>query len=603
MSISEHHMKETPTPPSPSQGEGRVGVSSFISWLAYSGSYGDTIGLVGLGLLLLIAGPAFLAPLLAPYNPNVVVTAPFAEPTFAHPLGANDIGQDLLSELIYGARISLLIGVLAALMATVVGTAVGLVSGFFRGLVDAALMRFVDVLLALPFLPLMIVLGVYVGPGLLTEILVIGAVIWARTAREIRSQVLSLRERSYVAAARAMGARNGYLLRHHLAPAVAPLVIPQLVRAANIAILLEASLSFLGFGDPSAKSWGTMLYYANARSAFLMDAWLWWVLPPGLCIMAVVLGFALVGYALEERARPLLHAVTGGSATVPAAREEHAPGRLPDPCADHVLTVDGLTVEYDAPTGTVRAVDNVSLTIRRGEALGVVGESGSGKTTLVTTVLGLLRPPARIAGGRVMVAGEDLATLGPAGLQRLRGKTVALVPQSAMNALNPVMTVGDQIAEAITAHRTATRAELRARVTELLTLVGIPSQRAGAYPHEFSGGMRQRVVIAMALANDPHLIVADEPTTGLDVIVQAEILALLAGLRRRLGLSVLFISHDLPVVVRVVDRLAVIYRGQIVEQGDALPIVANPEHAYTRRLLASVPRLTSPTDPLRSGRG
>jgi peptide/nickel transport system permease protein len=572
------------------QPAGQMRGRRWFAWVDWTGSYGDTVGIVGLLMLLVIAVPALLAPLIAPYNPSLQVVAPFAEPSLAHPLGGNDIGQDLLSELIYGARVSLLIGVLAAVIATTVGTTVGMVAGFFRGLTDAALMRFVDVLLALPFLPLMIVLGVYVGPGLVTEIAVIGAVIWARTAREIRSQVLSLRERAYVAAARSMGASNTYLLTRHLAPAVAPLVIPQLVRAANIAILLEASLSFLGLGDPAAKSWGTMLYYANARSAFLMDAWLWWVLPPGLCIGAVVLGFALVGYALEERARPRLRTVSGSAPvmTPPASQ----PGAEPAPgWGELPLVVDGLTVEYATPTGILRAVNNVSLTIRRGEALGVVGESGSGKTTLVTTVLGLLKAPAQITTGRIVLAGEDLATLRPSDFQRLRGKTVALVPQSAMNALNPVMTIGDQVSEAITAHRVLSRSELRGRVAELLELVGIPPTRVNAYPHEFSGGMRQRVVIAMALANDPDLIVADEPTTGLDLIVQAEILALLADLRARLGLSLLFISHDLPVVLRVVDNLAVMYRGEIVEQGNAREIVANPEHAYTRRLLDAVPRL------------
>jgi peptide/nickel transport system ATP-binding protein len=253
--------------------------------------------------------PAAIAPLLAPYDPWEVVTTPFATPSLAHPLGANDAGQDLLSELMYGARVSLLVGLAAAVMATVVGTAIGVTAGFFRGTTDAVLMRGVDVMLALPFLPLMIVLGVYIGPGLVTEVVVIGAVIWARTAREIRSQVLSLRERSYVEAARALGARPSYLIARHVGPAVVPFVIPQLVRAANMAILLDASLSFLGLGDPGAKSWGMMLHYAHARSAFLTDAWIWWVLPPGLAIAIVGLGLALIGFALEERVRPRLRTV------------------------------------------------------------------------------------------------------------------------------------------------------------------------------------------------------------------------------------------------------------------------------------------------------
>lgn len=270
-------------------------------------------GVFGAALLAIVGGAALLAPLLAPYDPSLQVAVPFAAPSWSHPLGTNDVGQDLLSELMYGARVSLLIGAMAALMATVVGTTVGLLAGFFRGTVEAVLMRSVDVLLALPFLPLVIVVGVYVGPGLVTEVVVIGAVIWARAAREIRSQVLSLCEQGYVEAARAMGAPARYLLRRHLVPAVVPLVIPQLVRAANSAILLDASLSFLGLGDPTAKSWGMTLYYANARSAFLTDAWLWWVLPPGVCLAAVGLGLALVGHALEEWAQPRRQKVGGAS--------------------------------------------------------------------------------------------------------------------------------------------------------------------------------------------------------------------------------------------------------------------------------------------------
>jgi ABC-type glutathione transport system ATPase component len=437
-------------------------------------------------------------------------------------------------------------------------------------------------------LPLMIVLGVYAGPGLGTEVVVIGAVIWARTAREIRAQVLSLRERSSVEASRAMGARPVYLIARHIGPAIAPLVIPQLVRAANAAILLDASLSFLGLGDPGAKSWGMMLHYAHARSAFLTGAWLWWVLPPGLCIAAVVLGLALIAYALEERARPRLRTV-GGDAILPSI-ERRPPSSRAD-AVDGPLVVDDLTVEYSTPSGTVCAVDHVSFAMRRGDTFGIVGESGSGKTTLVTAVLGLLQGPARIAGGRVLLAGEDLATLRSSDLQRIRGKRVALIPQGAMNALNPVMTVGDQIAEAIRAHGPLGRDEVQRTVARLLAAVGIAPARRAAYPHEFSGGMRQRAVIAMALANDPELIVADEPTAGLDLIGQTEILALLADLRTRHGLSLLIISHDLPVVMRIAPRFAVMYQGRFVEQGDARAVAARPSHAYTRRLFDAVPRL------------
>ncbi|MDP9020347.1 MAG: ABC transporter permease, partial [Actinomycetota bacterium] len=262
-------------------------------------STGACLGLVGAGLLLVLVAVAAAAPLLAPYDPTARAGPPFASPSADHLLGTNDVGQDLLSELLFGARVSLAVGIAAAVAATAVGTVVGLVAGYARGWVDAVLMRVVDVVLSLPFLPLMLVVGVFVGPGLATQILVIGGVMWAGAARELRSQVLSARELDHVLAARSMGARSGHVAVRHLLPAVTPLVVPQLVLATKTAVLLEASLSFLGLGDPTAKSWGTTLFYANARSAFLTDAWLWWVVPPGLGIVAAVLAFALMGYALE----------------------------------------------------------------------------------------------------------------------------------------------------------------------------------------------------------------------------------------------------------------------------------------------------------------
>ncbi|HVL84253.1 MAG TPA: dipeptide/oligopeptide/nickel ABC transporter permease/ATP-binding protein [Pseudonocardia sp.] len=539
---------------------------------------------VGLTILATLALVALAAPLLSPYDPAERVGRPFGPPSAAHLLGTNDVGHDLLSELIHGARASLLVGVVAALAATVIGAVVGVLAGYTRGWVDTALMRFVDVVLALPVLPLTIVIGVFAGPGLLTQIAVIAAVIWAGVARELRSQVLSLRERDHIQAQRAMGAGPLHVLPRHVLPAVAPLVVPQFVLATKTAILLEASLAFLGLGDISAKSWGTMLSLAHARSAFLTDAWLWWVLPPGLAIAVTVLGFALLGSAFEERSRPALR-----DAPPPARRSRDAVPGAGAPRGSDVrdpLVVENLTVTY----GARAAVRELSLRVGAGEVLGLVGGSGSGKSTVAAAAVGLLPPAARVSAGRVLVDGHDVARLDAEAARRLRGDRVALVPQEAMAALNPVRTVGDQLAEAVLAHRAVGRAAAARRAADLLELVGLDPARVRDHPHQLSGGMRQRVVIAMALANDPALVVADEPTTGLDLVVQAEVLALLADLRRRLGLAMLVITHDLPVAEAVADRIGVLRRGELVEVGPAAQVVHHPEHPYTRALLAAVPR-------------
>ncbi|HVE95995.1 MAG TPA: dipeptide/oligopeptide/nickel ABC transporter permease/ATP-binding protein [Pseudonocardiaceae bacterium] len=544
---------------------------------------------VGGCILALLGTTALAAPLLGPYDPNARTGTPFARPSSAHLLGTNDVGHDLLSELIYGARISLLIGIVAALAATLLGLAVGVTAGYARGWLDTILMRLVDVVLALPILPLALVIGVFLGPGLGNQILVITLVIWAPVARELRAQVLSLRERDHIQALRAMGGGAGYVLSRHVVPAVAPLVVPQFVLATKTAILLESSLAFLGLGDVTAKSWGTMLSLAHSRSAFLTDAWLWWVIPPGVAIAATVLAFALVGYAFEERARPTLRD------RLPRPRPAAASVVMPVPvAAGNPLTIVDLTVSYGRDRNRVLAANRVSLSVAAGEVLGLVGESGSGKSTVAAAACGLLPAAAVMEGGQVIVCGHDLATLRPHELRGLRGDRMALIPQEAMSALNPVLTVGDQIAEAVAAHRSVRADASRIRAQELLALVGLDPGRSRDYPHQLSGGMRQRVVIAIALANDPDVVIADEPTSGLDVLVQADVLNLLDDLRRRLDLALLVVSHDLPVIERIADRIAVMRAGQLVEVGPREEIVAAPQHPYTRHLLAAAPRLQLP---------
>ena len=268
--------------------------------------FGTPSAVIGTMLLATIVFVALFGTVIAPYDPREVVARPYLAPSAAHWLGTNDIGQDIFSEVLWGTRVSLLIGLIAATAAILVGTLVGVVASLAGGWVDQVLMRITDVVLTLPFLPLAIVLAAFLGPSFWNTALVIALVIWARPARVVRSQGLSICSRTYVEAAHALGGGFVHVLRHHVVPGVIPLALSQFILATSGAILTEASLAFLGLGDPIQKSWGTILYYAQARGAFLNGTWPWWVLPPGLLISATVLGFALVGRSLEGVLMPRL---------------------------------------------------------------------------------------------------------------------------------------------------------------------------------------------------------------------------------------------------------------------------------------------------------
>ena len=270
--------------------------------------YLDTTGIAAAVGIFLIAGfvlTAILAPVISPYDPTERVGRPFSPPSTEHLFGTNDIGQDILSELIYGTRISLIVGVFAGSITVLIGLTVGLLAGYFPA-TGRWLMRVTDIVLILPFLPLLIILSAYIGRGIFNTILVIGLLVWAGTARVIRGQVLTISQQDYVMAARSLGARDGYILLRYILPQVMLLAIGEFVQATSAAILLEASLSFLGLGDPIQKSWGTVLYWAQVRGAFLSPAWVWWVLPPGILISLTTLGFALLGFSLEQAVNPRL---------------------------------------------------------------------------------------------------------------------------------------------------------------------------------------------------------------------------------------------------------------------------------------------------------
>ena len=274
---------------------------------------------------------------------------------------------------------------------------------------------------------------------------------------------------------------------------------------------------------------------------------------------------------------------------------------------DALLEVRGLRTVFETRAGTVCAVDGVDVVVRRGECLGIVGESGSGKSVTFNSVMGLVRPPGRIDAGEIIFDGRNLRSLSAAQMRAVRGKEIAMTMQDALTALNPALTVGEQIGEVLIAHdetlpsRGRARSQMvRDKSVEMLGLVGIPSaeSRLRQYPHEFSGGMRQRIMIAIALACRPQLLIADEPTTALDVTIQAQVLELITDIRSKLGMSVVLITHDLGVVAEHCERMMVMYAGQVVEEGPTRQIISDPRHPYTRGLLASIPRIAMRGQPI-----
>ncbi len=539
------------------------------------------LAVIGALLLGLVIGAALAADVLAAHPPDQTSGVPYARPSAEHLLGTDDLGRDLWAQLVFGARVSLLVGLIAAVAATAVGTTAALVAGWRGGWVDAVIMRVVDLVLSLPFLVLVLVLAAYFGRGLGVLIVLIAGVLWARPARLLRAQVLKLREVGHVVAAHAMGAPTGRILGVHLLRRLVPLVVSQLVRASAVAVIVQSGVAFLGLGDPSRVSWGSTLYFASNASAILTDAWLWWIVPPGVALTVLIVGLAFVGFAFEEAADPQL--VSHGWRR-PVRRT--LPPQQPEPAPPGVrLDVRAMSVSY----GHTKVVDDVSLRVRRGRILGLVGESGCGKSTLVSAVLGLLPASANLDCEAVLLDEVNLRRLGRRGLQRIRGREVAVVPQGAMSALDPTMTVLAQVTESVALGGSGGQAEVVA--AELLARVGIDTARHGDYPHMFSGGQRQRVTIAMAVANRPRLVIADEPTRGLDVVTQREILELLDELRRELQIDVLLISHDLPLLAAWADDLAVMHAGRIVQTGSATEVIANPTHPACVELVGAFTEL------------
>lgn len=551
-------------------------------------------------MLLIAVLVAVFAPFIAPYPPgstqNVGILDIYKQPSAQHIFGTDDAGADVFSNFIFGARVSLAVGFFAAFISIVIGGVLGIVAGFLGGRVDNLIMRFTDIMLVIPDLPLIVVIVALTKPSLLNIIFVIGLLGWTTTARIVRSQTLAVKSRKFVLRARAIGSGRAHIISRHILPLVLPVLMVQAVLVISLAVLNESTLSFLGLGDPTAASWGQMLNFAFGRGAMSTGAW-WALVAPGFGIVWVVLGLTLFSQGLEKVLNPRLdtHHLMLGKPVVQGEAEPVAPPQ-------DLLEVRNLSISYiNEGLPPARAVENVSFSLKEGELIGLVGESGCGKTTLMLALLRLLPSAGQIVGGKVFFKGRELTALNEVEINDVRWSGISIVFQGAMNALNPVRTVGDQIAEAITQRLPGfPHDQIPARVLELLDLVGIAADYKDQFPHQYSGGMRQRAMIAMALACNPQVIIADEPTTALDVMIQAQILELLDALRKRLGLSIIFVTHDLGIVAEMCDRVLVMYGGVTAEYADVDAIYNDPKHPYTMELLKAFPDLTKPKKKLSS---
>ena len=545
------------------------------------------MGAVVIGAILLLV---LITPLLPLQDPDVTATAdrfirPFSE---GHLLGTDHLGRDLLSRLLHGTRLSLAVGIAAALIAATIGSAIGIIAGYFGGRTDNIIMRIVDMLMAFPYILLALAIVAALGPGLMNALIAVAAVNVPFFARNIRGITVGLAGREFIDAARLAGMGHTRIILSELLPNVLPVIVIAMSTTVGWMILETAGLSFLGLGSqPPQADLGSML--GEARSAMISHPHT--SIVPGVMIFLIVMSINLLGDGVRDALDPRLRsgALSRPRATTLVDRKDDIPI-----ATDDLLAIQDLQTQFHVGKRNYRAVGSVSLAVKPGECLGIIGESGSGKSVTALSVMRLVAsPPGVITGGAVRFQGEDLIGAPYETLRQKRGDRVAYIFQDPLSTLHPLYRVGQQLAEAIQSHHKISNTEARRRVIQLLKDVRIPNaqSRVENYPHEMSGGMRQRVGIAMALANEPDVIIADEPTTALDVTVQAQILSLLDDLRRDRGLAIIFITHDFGVVAQLCDRVAVMYAGRIVEEGPTQVVLDAPAHPYTKRLIACVPEL------------
>ena len=565
-------------------------------------------GAASLLILVLVALASVLAPLLATHDPNTAnLQDVLAKAGSEHLLGADSAGRDVFSRLLFAGQFSLAGALVALAVAMVLGVTAGLIAGYYGGWFDAVSSWLTGLMMALPGMVVLLAARAVLGPSMWLSMMIFGVMLSPAFFRLVYASVTAVRNELYVDAARVSGLSDFRIIGRHILTVVRAPVIIQSAMVLGIAIAIQAGLEFLGLGDLNIPTWGSMLNdgFINIFKSPTLVLW------PALVIGLVCIALTLLANAMRdelERSRGPVKKSRKAAAAAAAADAEGAaekrgaaavvhPDEPAETAGELLLEVTDLGVGYDQPDGsTTHVVNHVGLTVRRGEVHGLVGESGSGKTQTAFSILRLLPQGGRITGGSIFFEGKDLAHLSEKEMTKVRGKRIAYIPQEPMSNLDAAFTIGSQLTEPMRVCLGLSKAEARKRALALLAKVGIPhpERTFNAYPHQISGGMAQRVLIAGAVSCEPDLLIADEPTTALDVTVQAEVLNLLRELQDELNMGVILVTHNFGVVADLCDRVSVMQTGRVVETGPVRAIFNNAQHPYTRQLLDAILEDTAP---------
>ncbi|WP_406437110.1 dipeptide/oligopeptide/nickel ABC transporter permease/ATP-binding protein [Streptomyces sp. NBC_01613] len=548
----------------------------------------DPQAVITAGLLLVIVLLGVLSPLLTSHGPNQAsLNAINADPGKAgYLLGGDQSGRDIFSRLLHSINTSMIAGLIGTSVSLTIGVTAGLVGGYFGRRVRTVTDWVFNLIMTFPGLLLLIVLMPLTGGDYRATMLIFGVLSSTGIFRLVRNLVVGVKNELFVDAARVSGLTNLRILGRHVLFVIRGPIIIATAFLMGSSISLQSGLAFLGLGANTVPSFGLMISegFVNLYEKPMQFIW------PSLLLGVINASFVLLGNSLRDaldRGRPKAAKIT----TPARPRTVKSTASADDSPATHLLTVEDLAIAYPSPSGELReVVSGVSLSLDAGETLGLVGESGSGKTQTAFALLGVLPPDAVVTRGSIRLDGRELLGLSEGELRGLRGTSVAYVPQEPMSNLDPSFTVGSQLMEGLRSSQPMSRQAARAQVLALLDRVGIPDPKRtfDSYPHQISGGMAQRVLIAGAVASSPKLLIADEPTTALDVTVQAEILDLLRDLQRQLNMAVLLVTHNFGVVADSCNRVAVMQRGEVVEVGKTGEIFGTPRHPYTRMLLDSI---------------